>query len=340
MKQLKIKFSSGTTTLYLAAGFSHLKKIADQKACVLLTDENIYKAHRQRFKGWNVIVLKSGESYKVQPTIDALVAQLIEMEAGRSTTLVGVGGGVITDITGYLAAVYMRGLKFGFVPTSILGMVDASIGGKNCIDVGDYKNMVGTIKQPDFILHDMAFLKSLPQQEWVNGFAEVIKHACIKDKKMFEELEQKSLRQFQQKQKTICELVQRNTMVKVNVVKRDEFERNERRMLNFGHTLGHALETQYELLHGQAISIGMAFACYVSEKLCGFKETERVEQLLSQYHLPMAAAFDKQRVFNILKMDKKREKRQMNFVLLNKIGKAVVHPVSLVQLEKLLTNWE
>lgn len=340
MKQLKIKFSSGATTLYLAAGFSHLKKIADQKACVLLTDENIYKAHRQRFKGWNVIVLKSGESYKVQPTIDALVAQLIEMEAGRSTTLVGVGGGVITDITGYLAAVYMRGLKFGFVPTSILGMVDASIGGKNGIDVGDYKNMVGTIKQPDFILHDMAFLKSLPQQEWVNGFAEVIKHACIKDKKMFEELEQKSLRQFQQKQKTICELVQRNTMVKVNVVKRDEFERNERRMLNFGHTLGHALETQYELLHGQAISIGMAFACYVSEKLCGFKETERVEQLLSQYHLPMAAAFDKQRVFNILKMDKKREKRQMNFVLLNKIGKAVVHPVSLVQLEKLLTNWE
>lgn len=340
MKQLKIKFSSGATTLYLAAGFSHLKKIADQKACVLLTDENVYKAHRQRFKGWNVIVLKSGESYKVQPTIDALVAQLIEMEAGRSTTLVGVGGGVITDITGYLAAVYMRGLKFGFVPTSILGMVDASIGGKNGIDVGDYKNMVGTIKQPDFILHDMAFLKSLPQQEWVNGFAEVIKHACIKDKKMFEELEQKSLRQFQQKQKTICELVQRNTMVKVNVVKRDEFERNERRMLNFGHTLGHALETQYELLHGQAISIGMAFACYVSEKLCGFKETERVEQLLSQYHLPMAAAFDKQRVFNILKMDKKREKRQMNFVLLNKIGKAVVHPVSLVQLEKLLTNWE
>jgi len=284
--------------------------------------------------------MKISESYKVQPTIDALVAQLIEMEAGRSTTLVGVGGGVITDITGYLAAVYMRGLKFGFVPTSILGMVDASIGGKNGIDVGDYKNMVGTIKQPDFILHDMAFLKSLPQQEWVNGFAEVIKHACIKDKKMFEELEQKSLRQFQQKQKTICELVQRNTMVKVNVVKRDEFERNERRMLNFGHTLGHALETQYELLHGQAISIGMAFACYVSEKLCGFKETERVEQLLSQYHLPMAAAFDKQRVFNILKMDKKREKRQMNFVLLNKIGKAVVHPVSLVQLEKLLTNWE
>ena len=114
---------------------------------------------------------------------------------------------------------------------------------------------------------------------------------------------------------------------------------NERRLLNFGHTLGHALETQYELQHGQAVSIGMAFACNVSKKLCGFREADRVEQLLSQYHLPVAASFDKQRVFNILKMDKKRERKEMNFVLLNKIGKAVVHPVSLVQLERLLNRW-
>ena len=145
--------------------------------------------------------------------------------------------------------------------------------------------------------------------------------------------------QYQLKQKAISDLVQKNALIKINIVKRDEFESNERRLLNFGHTLGHALETQYELQHGQAVSIGMAFACYVSEKLCGFKDTERVEQLLSQYHLPVAAAFDKQRVFNILKMDKKRERTQMNFVLLNKIGKAVVFPMSLVQLEKLLNNW-
>ena len=186
MKQLNIKFSSGATAFYLETGFSHLKKIVNQKACILLTDENVFKAHRQRFKGWNVIVLKSGEAYKIQPTIDALVAQLIEMEADRGTTLVGVGGGVVTDITGYLAAVYMRGLKFGFVPTSILGLVDASIGGKNGIDVGDYKNMVGAIRQPNFILHDMAFLNSLPKEEWINGFAEIIKHACIQSTSLFE----------------------------------------------------------------------------------------------------------------------------------------------------------
>jgi 3-dehydroquinate synthase len=161
----------------------------------------------------------------------------------------------------------------------------------------------------------------------------------IKDAKLFTNLERNALNQYQQKQKAISDLIQKNALIKINIVKRDEFESNERRLLNFGHTLGHALETQYELQHGQAISIGMAFACYVSEKLCGFRKAERVEQLLSQYHLPVVAKFDKQRVFKILKMDKKRERKQMNFVLLNKIGKAVVHPVSLVQLEKLLNNW-
>ncbi len=121
------------------------------------------------------------------------------MEADRKTTLIGVGGGVITDITGYVASVYMRGLRFGFVPTSLLALVDASIGGKNGIDVGVYKNMVGIIRQPSFILHDMIFLNTLPQREWENGFAEIIKHACIKDAAMFRELETMSISKYQQK---------------------------------------------------------------------------------------------------------------------------------------------
>ncbi len=139
----------------------------------------------QRFKGWNTIVLKPGEEYKVQATVDAVIEELIDMEADRKTTLVGVGGGVVTDITGYVASVYMRGISFGFIPTSVLALVDASIGGKNGIDVGVYKNMVGVIRQPAFLLYDMVFLKSLPQTEWENGFAEIIKHACIKDAAMF-----------------------------------------------------------------------------------------------------------------------------------------------------------
>ena len=338
MKHLKISFTSGTTDIYLAYGISHLKELTDPKATVLITDENVYNAHSKRFKGWNTIVLKPGEEYKIQATVDAVVDTLIEMEADRKTTLVGVGGGVITDITGYVASVYMRGLRFGFIPTSILGLVDASIGGKNGIDVGDYKNMVGVIRQPSFILHDMVFLNSLPQQEWENGFAEVIKHACIKDAAMFKELESKTLKHYQGRQSSVCELIQKNALIKLRVVKKDEFEKGERRLLNFGHTLGHALETQYELLHGQAISIGMTYACHISEQLSGFKQTERVVQLLEKYNLPTYAAFDKQKVFDILKMDKKRERKEMNYVLLEKIGKGVVKQIQIDKLSKIIED--
>ena len=133
-------------------------------------------------------------------------------------------------------------------------------------------------------------------------------------------------------------MVQRNALIKTKVVQKDEFEKGERRLLNFGHTLGHALETQYELLHGQAISIGMAYACHISEQLTGFKQTERVVSMLNKYNLPTYASFDKQKVFDVLKMDKKRERKEMNYVLLEKIGKAVVKAIPLKQLEKIIQD--
>jgi len=338
MKHINYKFSGSSTDFYFAYGISHLKKITDPNATVLITDENVYKAHTKRFRGWNTIVLKPGEEFKVQATADALIEKLIDMEADRKTTLVGVGGGVITDITGYVASVYMRGLRFGFIPTSILALVDASIGGKNGLDVGVYKNMVGVIRQPSFILHDMVFLNSLPQQEWENGFAEIIKHACIKDAVMFAELERNSLKIYQGRQKSICEIIRKNALIKTRVVQKDEFEKGERRLLNFGHTLGHALETQYELLHGQAISIGMTYACHISAQLAGFKQTEKVIAVLEKYNLPTYASFDKQKVFDVLKMDKKRERKEMNYVLLERIGKGVVKSISLVQLGKIIQD--
>ena len=336
MRKLTYKFSNSSVDYFLAGGISHLKEIVDKDNAVVITDENVYNAHTKRFKNWNCIVLKPGEEYKTQATVDEVIDQLIEMEADRKTTLIGVGGGVITDITGYVASVYMRGITFGFIPTSLLAMVDASIGGKNGIDVGVYKNMVGIIRQPKFILHDMVFLNSLPQQEWENGFAEIIKHAAIKDARMFKELEERSLKHYQGRQKSICELVQSNAIIKTKVVQNDEFEKGERRLLNFGHTIGHALENQYELSHGQAIAIGMTYASVISQKILGFKEPGRVAALLLKYDLPTFADFDKQKVFEVLKMDKKRERKEMNYVLLEKIGKGVVKSIPLKQLEEII----
>jgi 3-dehydroquinate synthase len=338
MKKITYKFSNSSTAFYFDGSFSLLKKIVDQKHAVVITDENIFEAHSNKFKGWNTIVMKAGEENKIQATIDAIIDQLIAFEADRKTTLIGVGGGVITDLTGYVASVYMRGINFGFVPASLLALVDASIGGKNGIDVGVYKNMVGVIRQPSFILHDMSLLSTLPQREWENGFAEIIKHACIKDASMFKELEAGSLKKYQHNKKAISDLVKRNAVIKTKVVQRDEFEKGERRLLNYGHTLGHALENQYELMHGQAVAIGMAYASVISGEITGFKDASRVARLLLQYDLPTFVEFDRPRVFNVMKMDKKREKKEMNYILLEKIGKGVVISIPVKRLEKIINE--
>lgn len=331
-----ISFSGSRTDYYFSASFSKLGTIADKKNAVIITDENVFNAHKNKFRGWNVICLKPGEEYKVQQTVDAVIDTLISMEADRKTTLIGVGGGVITDLTGYIASIYMRGIDVGFVPTTVLAMVDASIGGKNGIDVGEYKNMVGVIRQPRFLLYDTSFLSSLPASHWSDGFAEIIKHACIKDAEMFRILEQHDIASMQKKGKLLGEIIQRNAMLKSTVVKKDEFEKGDRKLLNFGHTLGHAIETQYEITHGQAISIGMHYACRLSEELAGFKDTERVITLLSQYGLPVDANFKLEKVIGIMKMDKKRTRKDIHYVLLKQIGKGILQEMPFRELEKML----
>ncbi|TBR19698.1 MAG: 3-dehydroquinate synthase [Chitinophagaceae bacterium] len=333
------KFSTTSVAYYFSDEIFRLKNIVDQKNTIIITDENIFGKHVKKFRQWNSIVLKPGEEFKVQSTVDSILLQLLEMGADRNTTLVGVGGGVVTDITGYVASIYMRGINFGFVPTTLLAMIDASIGGKNGIDIGVYKNMAGIIRQPKFILHDLEFLKTLPKNEWENGFAEIIKHACIKDDTMFRELELNSLKIYQTNKKKINDLINRNTILKTKVVQRDEFEKGERRLLNFGHTLGHALENQYELSHGQSIAIGMAFASIVSQKINGFKEAHRVINLLSKYGLPTFASFDKQKVLEVLKKDKKREKSAINYILLERIGKGVSKLIPITELENIIQDF-
>ncbi len=338
MRKVPFKFSKKTTAYYFDTDLAHLQKLVGKGQAVIVIDENVFREHRKKFNGWNTIVIKAGEEFKVQATVDSVIGQLIGFGADRKTILIGVGGGVVTDITGYVASIYMRGIPFGFVPSSLLAMVDASIGGKNGIDIGMYKNLVGTINQPDFLLFDTALLKTLPEKEWANGFAEIIKHASIRDAAMFRELEKNSLRFYQKNVAALARLIRRNVMIKSTVVQKDEFERGDRRLLNFGHTLGHAIENQYRLSHGQAISIGMAVACMISEELNDFTGSNRVVSTLKKYGLPTQAEFDTKKVMNVLKMDKKKERDSMHYVLLKKIGQGVVKSVPIIQLEKLLQS--
>lgn len=338
MTKLQYKFSGKTTTYYFDASLSYLEKLVDKQQAVILTDENIFRHHEKKLKGWNTIVIKGGEAFKIQATVDSVVDRLISMGADRKTFLIGIGGGVVTDIAGYVAAIYMRGISFGFLPTSILAMVDASIGGKNGIDVGLYKNLVGTIRQPQFLLYDYSLLKTLPDEEWINGFAEVIKHAAIKDAALFRELEKNKLSTYRKDKKALARLIRRNVVIKSNVVEKDEFEHGDRRLLNFGHTLGHAIENVYKLSHGQAISIGMVAASLISEEYADFKDTDRIIDTLKKYGLSTQMDFDAKEVMNVLRMDKKKVRDSMNYIFLNKIGQAAVKAIPIVQLEKLLLS--
>jgi 3-dehydroquinate synthase len=230
----------------------------------------------------------------------------------------------------------MRGLKFAFVPSTILAMVDAAIGGKNGVDVGLYKNLVGLIKQPEFILFDYSLLQTLPNEQWVNGFAEVIKHACIKDAVLFSVLEKYTLNDFRKDALLLAELIEINVNIKTAIVVIDEFEQADRKLLNFGHTIGHAVENLHHILHGHAVSIGMVAACNLSEQINGFhfEEAIRIVKLLAKYHLPVDIETEYEKVFEVLKMDKKRIKNEVNFILLNKIGEAVIKSVKLDDLHK------
>ena len=298
---------------------------------VIVTDEHVFSLHQNKFAGLPVIMVKSGEENKTQAAVDQIVTELLELNVDKSWMLIGVGGGVVTDMAGYAASIYKRGIKLGLVPTTILGMTDAAIGGKNGVNVGMYKNMVGTTYRPQFILYDWSFLDTLPKDEFVNGFAEIIKHACIKDADMFKELQQYSIEYYLDHRDALATLIEKNIAIKTAVVVNDEHETGERYLLNFGHTFGHAIENLYRLPHGHAVSIGMQMAAKISEQVTGFDpaSTEQLAKLSTLYGLPVSREIDLEKVLVLLEKDKKRQGSGINFVLLDRIGNGVVKPLSL-----------
>jgi 3-dehydroquinate synthase len=196
--------------------------------------------------------------------------------------------------------------------------------------------MVGTIRQPEFIFYDYAFLATLPVKEWINGFAEVIKHACIKDALLFKILEKYSLHDYQTDKTLIAELIEKNVEIKNGIVTQDEFETGERKLLNFGHTVGHAIENLHSIPHGHAVSIGMIAACNLSVQMNNFhaNDAAKIVRLLAKYHLPVDVETDHEKIFEVLKMDKKRKGNGVQFILLKNIGTAEIQFIGFTDLQK------
>lgn len=336
MESHEIKYTGATSTFYFNGSFDELKTLAPIEHTFLITDEHLMMHYQASLKHWPVIVIPPGESSKSLDVLDDIIRQLIALDAGRDALIVGLGGGVVTDIAGFVAGIYKRGVRCALMPTSILAMVDAAIGGKNGLDIGDYKNMMGLIRQPEFLLYDYELLSTLPEEEWVNGFAEIIKHACIQDEDMFAALEQHTLQDYQEDPKLLDALIRRNALLKAGIVQADEWEHGERKCLNFGHTLAHAIENVYQLPHGHAVAIGMVVAAKLSAGLCGFADQGRLVNLLQQYGLPVSFSFDPDRAVQYMRADKKRNGDQVSYVLLEGIGKAIIRPLPISEIK---TAW-
>lgn len=314
----------------------------DMQQVIIITDEHVAALYPDVTSGIKTITLPAGEASKDINIIAHLTAKLIELGASRHTVLIGLGGGMITDLTGLIASIFMRGIRFGFVPTTLLAMTDAAIGGKNGINIGLYKNMLGTIRQPEFILYDTFFLQSLPDAEWSNGFAEIIKYGCIFDAALFHELSANSLQHYQQNTAALHSVINRCVAWKNKTVAEDEQEKGIRKLLNFGHTAGHAIEKLYNLPHGQAVAAGMVIASMISEQHAGLDNaiTQQLKNTLHQYALPTHISIHAQDVMEVLKADKKRNNDTIDYILLRQKGEAVIHPLAMPLIEQALTTYE
>lgn len=289
----------------------------------VLTDENLINC------GWldklqinSIIKIKSGEINKNLETVSHIWQQMSELQMDRKSLLINLGGGVVCDLGGFCASTYMRGIKFIQIPTTLLSQVDASVGGKTGFDFNGVKNLIGTFTEPEMVLIDSNTLTTLPKREYVSGLAEVIKYGIIYDVEFFEYLKNGNIDNDY--------IIKKSCEIKEKVVLEDFKEGGLRKILNFGHTIGHSieslsLETKNLLLHGEAVAIGMIAESYIAKEIGNLtnEEYELIKNVIKQYDLPVVYNSDLEEIFLMLFKDKKNTSGKIKWVLPNGIGKCV-----------------
>jgi len=277
-----------------------------------------------------LVVLPDGEKAKSLNELEGIFSQLIGMGCDRSSTFLALGGGVVGDATGFIAASFMRGVDYIQIPTTLLAMVDSSIGGKTGVNLPDGKNLVGAIWQPKAVVIDIELLKSLQEREITSAMGEVLKYGAILDRNLFEVVAEKLNDILNlSKPELLTEVIGRCAKLKADVVVEDEREGGKRRILNFGHTIGHALETHFgfeTLRHGEAVAYGMLAAGKLSNEdgRLEIEDFELLQTTIKKLPLPKLHEFDAENILKIMQRDKKVKDRKINFVLLEAIGKTVI----------------
>ncbi len=339
----RIQGQSGASRVLVGQRLEELPKFCTAEKVVVVTDEKVQRLHSRLFPAniTEIVVIGQGEGCKTLSTVQSLYEKFLNLEMERDSLVVAIGGGIVCDVAGFAAATYLRGMDCGFVPTTVLAQADAGVGGKNGVNLHRYKNLIGTFRQPKFVLCDPRVLVTLPPEQIRNGFAEVIKSAAIADAALFDFLEANRSALLQVEPGVAEKAIAGSLGVKVRIVSADETEQGERRKLNFGHTLGHAVEKVSALAHGEAVSIGMAFAARVSveRKLSRASDVDMLERLLDGFGLPIRLQGSSNAIMDALSKDKKREGASIHMALLRGIGDSLVVSVEIKEIEKLLARW-
>ena len=316
-----------------------LKPLNQDQKWVLFSQEEIFNHYGETFvnnlknAGFKVesIIYADGEEAKSLTALEDIYSQLIEVGCDRSSTFLALGGGVVGDVTGYVAATFMRGVDYIQIPTTLLAMVDSSIGGKTGVNLPNGKNLVGAIWQPKAVVIDPELLNSLPKREVTSALGEVIKYGAILDKELFDLISENLDNLLEIGNPTLLtEVIARCAKLKADIVAEDEREGDNRRILNFGHTIGHALETHFgfdTLRHGEAIAYGMLVAGKLSLEYSGLKDEdfELLQGTIQKLPLPILPEFDPKVLLNIIHTDKKVKNGKVHFILLEEIGKTIVN---------------
>lgn len=313
-----------------------LKRLLPDKRVVVISDTNIDRHYQQLVRRYDHILIGLGETSKTLHTLDTIYRRLIELGVDRSTFILAIGGGIVTDVAGFAASTYMRGLEFGFISTSLLGQVDASVGGKNGVNVEGYKNMVGSFTQPRFVICDVNMLRTLSEREFRAGLAEVIKSAVIADKELFKMLEQADFALLTQNTDLLKEIVYRAISVKASIVERDERETGDRRKLNLGHTLAHAIEKcSSKMNHGEAVAVGLKLIAEAAERrgMLSVSDKERICTLLERAGFTLEPPVEMRTLLKAVSKDKKSEGNDIHIVIPASIGDCRVEKMAIEEFQ-------
>ncbi len=302
--------------------------VTDSNVCVLYA-EAVFELLESKCRKCCVFSFEAGEEQKTLDTVKEAYKNLISEGFDRKDLLIALGGGVVGDVTGYIAATYMRGIDFVQIPTTLLAQADSSIGGKTGVDFDAYKNMIGAFKMPKLVYINLSTLLSLDDRHFFNGFAEIMKHGLIRDAAFYEWLISNMYEICERDMDILEEMIMHSCVIKKSIVEKDPLEQGERAVLNFGHTIGHAIEKakQFTLLHGECVALGCVAAAFISyrKELLSAEEFYEIRDMFVPFYLPITIEdIVPEEIVALTKSDKKMEDGKLKFVLLKKIGKAVI----------------